>query len=78
MTKIAHPWKNGQVESMDRTLKEATVLKYHDDTHIKRKDYIKAFFNAYNFGKRLKTLNGHTPYEYIMSIFKKKALYLYY
>lgn len=28
MTKITHPWTNGQVERMPRTLKEATVKNY--------------------------------------------------
>src|SRR5215210_598079 len=28
-TKINHPWNNGQVERMNRTIKEATVQRYH-------------------------------------------------
>jgi hypothetical protein len=29
LTKITHPWTNGQVERMNRTIKVATVKRYH-------------------------------------------------
>lgn len=66
LTKVNHPWTNGQVERMNRTLKEATVSKYHYHTHQQFKDHIYNFLNAYNFAKRLKALKGLTPYEYII------------
>ena len=28
-TKVNHPWTNGQVERMDRTIKDAAVKRYH-------------------------------------------------
>lgn len=65
LTKPNHPWTNGQVERMNRTLKEATVRRYHYDTHRQLQDHLAAFLDAYNFAKRLKTLRGLTPYEAI-------------
>jgi transposase InsO family protein len=65
LTKPNHPWTNGQVERMNRTLKEATVKRYHYGTHAQLKEHLHAFLMAYNFAKRLKTLRGLTPYEHI-------------
>ena len=65
LTKPNHPWTNGQVERMNRTLKEATVRRYHYETHDQLREHLGAFLAAYNFAKRLKTLKGLTPYEYI-------------
>ena len=64
-TKINHPWTNGQVERMNRTIKEATVKRYHYDSHSQLEAHLADFINAYNFGRRLKTLKGLTPYEFI-------------
>jgi hypothetical protein len=43
---------------MNRTLKDVTVKKYHDQTHHHLKLHLQAFLMAYNFAKRLKTLKG--------------------
>jgi transposase InsO family protein len=64
-TKINHPWTNGQVERMNRTIKEATVNRYHYDDHRQLRRHLDDFIAAYNFGRRLKTLKGLTPYEFI-------------
>jgi transposase InsO family protein len=63
LTRPNHPWTNGQVERMNRTLKEATVYRYDDDTHQQLREHLATFLLAYNFAKRLKTLKGLTPYE---------------
>ena len=65
LTKPNHPWTNGQVERMNRTIKEATVQRYHYDSHDQLQIHLLHFIAAYNFARRLKTLNGLTPYEYI-------------
>jgi len=65
LTKIKHPWTNGQVERMNRTIKEATVKRYHYNDHEQLKQHLDDFIYAYNYGRRLKTLKGLTPYECI-------------
>lgn len=65
LTRPKHPWTNGQVERMNRTLKEATVKRYHYASHQQFAAHLAAFLDAYNFAKRLKTLRGLTPYEAI-------------
>jgi transposase InsO family protein len=68
LTKIKHPWTNGQVERMNRTIKEATVKRYHYDEHRQLQSHLADFINAHNYARRLKTLKGLTPYEYICKI----------
>ena len=65
LTKPKHPWTNGQVEWMNRTLKDATVRRYHYQTHRQLKEHSLAFLDAHNFARRLKTLRGLTPYQAI-------------
>ena len=68
LTKPRHPWTNGQVERMNRTLKDATARRYYYDTHDQLRGHLGDFLTAYNFARRLKTLRGLTPYEYICKI----------
>jgi transposase InsO family protein len=69
LTKPNHPWTNGQVERMNRTIKEATVKRYHYDSHSQLRTHLADFMAAYNFARGLKTLAGLTPpYEYICKI----------
>ena len=65
LTKPNHPWTNGQVERMNRTIKEATVKRYHYDSHSQFERHLGDFITAYNFARRLKTLKGLTPFEFI-------------
>jgi transposase InsO family protein len=38
LTKVKHPWTNGQVERMNCTIKEATVKRFHYDNHGQNRD----------------------------------------
>ena len=64
LTKVNHPWTNGQVERMNRTLKEATVKRYHYGSHDELRAHLQLFLQAYNHARRLKALRGLTPYEF--------------
>src|SRR6266853_5745399 len=72
LTKPNHPWTNGQVERMNRTLKEATVNRYHYDGHEQLRAHLADFVTAYNFARLLKILKGLSPYEYICNAWTKE------
>jgi transposase InsO family protein len=65
LTKPRHPWTNGQVERMNRTIKDATVKRFYYESHDQLRRHLADFVFAYNFARRLKTLRGLTPYEAI-------------
>ena len=48
---------------MNRTIKDATVKRFHYETHDQLRRHLADFVDAYNFARRLKTLKGLTPYE---------------
>jgi transposase InsO family protein len=73
-TKVNHPWTNGQVERMNRTIKslpsgkdpgDATVKRFHYDSHDQLRTHLQLFVDACSHARRLKTLRGLTPYEFI-------------
>ncbi len=55
-----------------RQLLGATVKRFHYDDHDQLRQHLQDFIEAYNFGRRLKTLNGLTPYEYICKCWTNK------
>lgn len=50
---------------MNRTIKDATVKRLHHDNHAQLETHLAGFIAADNFGRRLKTLRGLIPYEFI-------------
>src|SRR5215211_173312 len=72
LTKVNHPWTDGQVERMNRTLKDATVERYHYDSHDQLRAHLALFVDAYNHARRLKTLRGLTPYEFVCQAWAKE------
>jgi transposase InsO family protein len=72
LTKPKHPWTNGQVERMNRTIKDATVRRFYYETHDQLRTHLADFVVAYNFARRLKTLKGLTPYEFICKLWTKE------
>ena len=70
LTRPKHPWTNGQVKRMNRTIEDATVRRHHYDDHQQLEHHLADFVAAYNFGRRLKTLRGLAPYEFICKIWR--------
>jgi transposase InsO family protein len=71
LTQPAHPWTNGQVERLNRTSKEATVQRFHEQTRDERNEHLEAFLRAYHHAKRLKSLRGLTPHEFVCAQWQK-------
>jgi hypothetical protein len=65
LTKVNYPWTNEQVKRMNRTIKDATVKRFHYDTHDQLRAQLQLFVDAYNHTRRLETLRGLTPAEFI-------------
>ena len=73
LTKVNHLWTNGQVERMNRTIKDATVKRYHNDTHDRLRAHLQIFVDAYNYARQLTTLRGLTPAEFIHQTWTKES-----
>ena len=68
LTKPNHPWTNGQVERMNRTIKHATVKRLHGADHAQPRTRLADVLAAHSFARRPKTLTGRTPHDYICKI----------
>jgi transposase InsO family protein len=72
LTKPRHPWTNGQIERMNRTIKETTVKRYHSDDHGQLRKHLADCTAADNFGRRPKTLKGLTLYAAICTTWRSE------
>lgn len=70
-TKPAHPWTNGQVERMNRTVKKATIKRFHYKMTDQLNVHLQRFLQVYSFAKRLKRLKELTPYEFVCAEWRK-------
>ncbi len=59
---------------MNRTIKEATLHRFHDGSHAQLRPHLADFVAAYNFVRRLKTLAGLTPYEFLCKSWQKTPI----
>ena len=50
---------------MNRTIKAATVKRYHHDDRDQLRNHLALFIDAHNNDRRLKTLKGLTPAQVI-------------
>ena len=72
LTRPNHPWSHedqkpirgivfligGQIERMNRTIKDATVKRFQNDSHDRLRTHLADVLAACNFARRLKTPNG--------------------
>ncbi|WP_447895010.1 IS481 family transposase [Vreelandella sp. GE22] len=72
LTKPFHPWTNGQVERMNRTIKEATVRAFHYTSLGQLQSHLKYYLWAYNSARPLRALKGKTPIGFILEQWQKE------
>lgn len=71
LTKPFHPWTNGQVERMNRTIKEATTKAFHYTSLEELRSHLKDYLWAYNSARPLRALKGRTPIGFILEQWHK-------
>ena len=59
------------------TIKEATVKRFHYDSHAQLTAHLQNFIDAYNYSRRLKIRRAATVQIYLQSLGKRvRAIYI--
>ncbi|HAO02011.1 MAG TPA: hypothetical protein DCQ42_09855 [Halomonas sp.] len=72
LTKPFHPWTNGQVERMNRTIKEATTRAFHYTSLSQLQSHLEDYLWAYNNARPLRALKGKTLIGFILEQWQKE------
>ena len=59
------PWRIRRTAAEISIPEETSARKFYYESHDHLQEHFSAFFDSYNFERRLKTLGGLTPYEFI-------------
>jgi transposase-like protein len=74
LTKFRHPWTNGQVEIMNKIIKNHTTKKYFYEDIQEFKKHLMSFILFYNHRKKLKSLKFNSPFSVLLERFDKMPL----
>lgn len=77
LTQFRHPWTNGQVEIMNRVIKDATTKPFHYESVEAFKKHLMAFLMLYNF-QRLLNGGGRSAVSTLKFISPWQAVCQYY
>ena len=69
---LSYEWKESLwdkfVTGAPRSRSPLNVKRFHYDSHDQLRTHLSDFIDAHNFARRLRTLGGLTPYEFICKI----------
>ena len=68
LTSTPHPWSSGRGARMERTIRESVT--FASEAYLAR--LLQDFVHAYNFRRRLKTLRGQTPHDFICDVWRRE------
>ena len=72
LTQFFSPQTNGQVERMNKTLKDATIKMFEYNTIEQFKVNLYDFLNFYNCSKKLRAIGRKSPYDFLREKYKLK------